>query len=315
MIITNAGRNAVAAALANNTPITVTEIAFGTADRFPTGGESALTSEVLRKAVLTHGVTEDGKSFFDARLEAEDGPFVLYEIGLFDAAGTLLFIGRIEGFNKLVMLDQPVTLDMRVYVLTSQFQNVVVQIDTSFAFVPAARTITASGGLSGGGDLSQDRELSLDFGSLDLAVAGAVDLTEDTLVLYDASEQAFRALNMDVLAQATLGTAHFATAAAEEIAGKARWLLKSAAYTASPGDRVAADVSGSAWQLDLPAAPEAGDSVIISVVDGDVTTNNLTIDGNGATVMGDATLAIDTAIGSVPATILLVFTGSEWRIA
>ncbi|MBQ4826553.1 phage tail protein [Leisingera sp. HS039] len=307
MIITNAGRNAVAAALANNVPITVAEIAFGTENRYPTGGETALTAEVIRKPVMNYGTTEDGKTFFDARLEADDGPFVLYEIGLFDGDGTLLFVGRIEGFNKLVMADQPVTLDMRVYVLTSQFQNVVVQIDTSFAFVSAERKISAGNGLSGGGDLSQDRELALDFSGLGALAAAAIHLTDDTLVVWDASAAQFKSLNMDAVTEKVLGTTRFASA----LVSGGRWLLKAAAYTAKSGERIAADVSVGAWQLDLPAAPVAGDVVTVAVIDGDVTADNLTINGNGNNVQGDAALVVDVALATVP----LVFSGTEWRIA
>lgn len=311
MIITNAGRNAVAAALANNTPITVTHIAFGSADRFPTGGETALTTEVIRKAVLNYGVTEDGKTYFDARLEADDGPFVLYEIGLFDASGTLLFIGRINGFNKLVMVDQPITLDMRAYVLTSQFQNVVVQVDTSFAFVSAERRIIAGAGLTGGGDLSADRTLGLDFAALDALAAVDVHLVDDTMVIWDESAAAFKSFNMDAIGETIFATQRFVDA----LSVRGRWLLKSAAYTAKAGERIAADVTGGAWTLTLPAVPEPGDTVTVAVIDGDVAANNLTVAGGGNDVMGDTDLVIDVAIEAVPATVPLVFNGSEWRIA
>lgn len=188
MLITNAGQSAVAQALADGTPITVTEVAFGTEDRHPTGGETALTTEVVRKPVLASGV--DGqKTYFDARLEAEDGPYVLYEVGLFDDAGTLLFIGRMEGFNKLVLAEQPITLDARIYVLTSQFQNVVVQIDTSFAFVPADRRVDTAEGVTGGGDLSANRTLKLDIGTIASTMTAAeMDKDADRLAIWDADD-------------------------------------------------------------------------------------------------------------------------------
>lgn len=208
MIITTAGQNAIAQALANGSPITVAEIAFGTEDRFPTGGETALSTEVVRKPVLASGV-DDQKTYFDARLDAEDGPYVLYEVGLFDDAGTLLFIGRIEGFNKLVLTDQPVTLDARIHVLTSQFENVVVQIDTSFAFVPADRRVDTGGGLAGGGDLTENRTLTLDIGSLD-AIAGVdVDNTADTFAIRDADDGGHKSITTDELAKAVKAAAGF----------------------------------------------------------------------------------------------------------
>ena len=165
MLITNAGRQRIAGALANGETIEVAHIAFGTADRMPTGGETALTQEVVRKPVIGSGV-EGARSYFDARLEADDGPWTLYEVGVFEADGTLLFVGRLDGLDKLVIEDQPMTLDARVWVLTSQFQNVVVSVNSTFAYVPLSRNIDAGFGLGGGGALSGDVTLRLDVGEV-----------------------------------------------------------------------------------------------------------------------------------------------------
>lgn len=171
MILTTAGENAIAAALANGTPIVISEVALGTEDRYPTGGEIALTAEVERKPVLSQG-SADGKSFFDFQLGADDGPYVIFEIGLFDSNGVLMFIGRRDGFPKYVVSGEVHTVDLRVHVFTSQFQNVVVEIDTTFALVPAERELIAGNGLSGGGDLSADRTFSVSFANEATTIAG-----------------------------------------------------------------------------------------------------------------------------------------------
>jgi hypothetical protein len=80
--------------------------------------------------------------------------------------------------------------------------------------------------------------------------------------------------------------------------------------TASPYEQVAADVSGGAWTLSLPAAPAAGDWVRVAVVSGNPETNNLTVSGNGNTINGDASLIMDALYVQVS----LIFNGTEWRI-
>jgi hypothetical protein len=90
-----------------------------------------------------------------------------------------------------------------------------------------------------------------------------------------------------------------------------RWLVKSAAYTVVAGEKIAADVSGGAWTLTLPLTPVSGAVVMVSVIDGDAKTNNLTIDGNGNNIQGDTTLIYDVPL----ATVWLVYNNTEWRLA
>jgi hypothetical protein len=90
-----------------------------------------------------------------------------------------------------------------------------------------------------------------------------------------------------------------------------RWLVKSAAYTAVAGEKIAADVTAGAWTLTLPLTPVSGAVVMVSVIDGDAKTNNLTIDGNGNNIQGDTTLIYDVPL----ATVWLVYNNTEWRLA
>jgi hypothetical protein len=90
-----------------------------------------------------------------------------------------------------------------------------------------------------------------------------------------------------------------------------RWLTKSTTYTASSGEKIAADVTAGAWTLTLPPSPDSGDVVMVSVIDGDAAANNLTIDGNGNNIYGDTTLIYDVPLS----TVWLVYNNTEWRLA
>lgn len=136
----------------------------------------------------------------------------------------------------------------------------------------------------------------------------------------DAAQAALDALSGETLPisqitglQAALDEKAGAAQVSEAITSAVKWQVKSAAYTASADEKVAADVSGGAWTLTLPASPEAGDSVEVAVTSGDPAENNLTIDGNGETISGDATLIVDAAIS--PLTLTLIYNSTEWRIS
>jgi hypothetical protein len=88
------------------------------------------------------------------------------------------------------------------------------------------------------------------------------------------------------------------------------YLIKSAAYTASAGERVAADVSGAAWTLTLPSTPAAGDLVIAAVIVGDPTVNLLTVDGNGTNIVGAATFGFD----EINVSCSFIYSGTEWKV-
>ncbi len=64
----------------------------------------------------------------------------------------------------------------------------------------------------------------------------------------------------------------------------ATWTLASTSFTATTGQKVAADVTSSAWTVYLPISPSDGDPVTVAVFRGDATTNNLTIDGSGKNI-------------------------------
>lgn len=185
MLLTQAGQNALHALIAADQPLVITEMSFGTADRNPTGGETELVAEVIRKPVVNKEVA-DGKVRFDAILERDEGPWTIYEVGLHDDAGTLIAIGRAPGLTKLVGADDEMhSLDISVSLLTSTLQNLVVEIDPQFALVPQSRQINTGAGMKGGGALSSDRDLEVDFAT----ATEAADVTNEVKVLSPATAQ------------------------------------------------------------------------------------------------------------------------------
>lgn len=162
-ILTNTGRSKEAAALANATALDIAEIAWGDGDYSPSGGETALVNETGRKAVQSTGVDPGSPNvaFFDVLLTEEEGPFTIREAGLFDVDGDLIAIAKYDpAIPKPV---DTVSALLRLMVVFSDLENMVVQIDATNAFVPAERQVNAGTGLTGGGDLSTDRTFSLDL--------------------------------------------------------------------------------------------------------------------------------------------------------
>ena len=171
-IMTQTGRNKEAAALAGGTALNITEIAWGDGDRLPGGNETTLQNEQGRKAVQGSG-TVDGAlntAFFEILLDVEEGPFVIREAGLFDADGDMIAVAHYDpSVNKP---KDTVSAVLRIHVLFSDLQNLILQVVSTNAFVPTERTITAGTGLSGGGALSADRSLSVDFATSAETLAG-----------------------------------------------------------------------------------------------------------------------------------------------
>lgn len=171
-ILTNTGRNKEAAALANGTPLTVTQMAWGDSARVPSGGEVALQNEQGRKPVQASGLVPNANNtaFFDIFLDENEGPFTIREVGLFDADGDMIGIAH---FDPAVAKPlNTVTALIRVHVLFSDLENLVLKIQSVNAFVPAERRIDTGNGLTGGGDLSANRTLAADFATTAEARAG-----------------------------------------------------------------------------------------------------------------------------------------------
>ncbi|KIC42242.1 hypothetical protein RA27_02310 [Ruegeria sp. ANG-R] len=172
--MTLVGRNKEAAALANGTPLTITEIAWGDGDNVPNGGETELINELGRKGIQGSGSVPEAlnTAFFEILLDVEEGPFVIREAGLFDSDGDLIAICYYDPpVNKP---KDTVSALMRIHVVFSDLQNLILQVVGTDAYVPVERLISAGSGLLGGGDMGDDRSLAVDFASVAEARAGAI---------------------------------------------------------------------------------------------------------------------------------------------
>jgi hypothetical protein len=185
-MLTNVGRNKEAAALANGTALAISALAWGAGDRIPGGGETTLEDELGRKPVTRRGLTDGSPdtAFFEVLLAESEGPYVIREAGLFDDDGDMIAIARYDpAVNK--PLDT-VSAILRINVLFSDLENLVIQIDNATSYVPGERELIVGDGLTGGGDLSEDRTLAVTFATEAEALAGASSVKVMSPVLVEA---------------------------------------------------------------------------------------------------------------------------------
>ncbi|WP_299773127.1 phage tail protein [uncultured Tateyamaria sp.] len=160
-MLTNVGRNKEAAALANATALDIAEIAWGDGKRIPAGGETALENEQGRKPVAGQGITNGAPNaaFFEVLLAESEGPYIIREAGIFDVDGDLIAVAHYDPpVNKPL---NTVSAHLRINVVFTDLENLIIKIDDSTAFVPVQRTLTAGTGLVGGGNLTADRTIAL----------------------------------------------------------------------------------------------------------------------------------------------------------
>ncbi len=172
-LLTNTGRNKEAAALANGTALSIAEIAWGDGNYAPSGGEIALVNELGRKPVQDQGLPDGAlnTAYFEILLTEAEGPFVIHEAGLFDDDGDLIAIVKYDPpVNKP---KDTVSAILRINVVFSDLENLILKIDATTAFVPAIRKVDTGNGLTGGGSLENDLLIDLDMVALStLLLAG-----------------------------------------------------------------------------------------------------------------------------------------------
>ena len=86
------------------------------------------------------------------------------------------------------------------------------------------------------------------------------------------------------------------------------WIEKSGNYTASDGDNIFVDTSGTAVTITLPASPSIGNQVKIIDSHGTSGTNAITVARNGSKIQGATS---DLTISTNRAAIALVFYDSD----
>lgn len=172
--LTQAGSAAHAAALANETPLAIASIAWGTDASPITGAETQLRAETGRAQVVAHRDLGGGKALFRIVWGATDGPYAgVRELGLIASDGTLIAIGVYPSdLNKLA--GEVITVNF--VVAFGAGGSLAITLEGG-ALVPVERLVNTGDGLSGGGDLSADRTFSLDFASEAEAIAGVSEVT------------------------------------------------------------------------------------------------------------------------------------------
>jgi len=92
--------------------------------------------------------------------------------------------------------------------------------------------------------------------------------------------------------------------------GTNAWRIVSTNFTINAGDRIAVNTSGGTVTGTLPATPLSGTMVTLGDLNSTWNINNLTINGNGNTILGDSTL-----VCNVPTKLLTLFyTGTNWSV-
>lgn len=131
-IVTVVGRNKEAAKTAVNQPMVFTEIALGSGDRYPAGGETELEAEVYRAEITGSGVEagEPNAVWFDLYVAADVATFYAQEIGLFDEDGVLYALSRFDqpvpkfGPDSTALSDNT----FRIVVIFADTENIVVRL-------------------------------------------------------------------------------------------------------------------------------------------------------------------------------------------
>ncbi|UXM94323.1 phage tail protein [Bartonella sp. HY329] len=144
-LMTTKGRAKEAAALASGTSINISHIAIGSGETVPSGGETKLYREVLRKAISGNGLVagSENTAYFDIFLNASEGPFTIREAGLLDDEGDLIAIAYYDPpINKPVPTSgQTVEGIIRIEVAFSNIANITIKVDPSLN-VPLQRLTT-----------------------------------------------------------------------------------------------------------------------------------------------------------------------------
>jgi hypothetical protein len=89
------------------------------------------------------------------------------------------------------------------------------------------------------------------------------------------------------------------------------WIVKTTTYTAVSKDAIAADTSGGAFTITLPATPVSGDSITIADSGHSFNTNNLTIARNGSTI---ETQSQDLVVDIANVIVSFIYNGTTWKV-
>lgn len=88
------------------------------------------------------------------------------------------------------------------------------------------------------------------------------------------------------------------------------WRIETTNFTISAGDRIAVNTTSAPVTGTLPSAPAVGSMITLGDAGNFWATNNLTINGNGQTILGDSLLICDTSSKLV----VLFYNGTSWSV-
>ncbi len=179
--LTNAGRAAAYEAETHSINVQITDVAFGTAKydaQVAAPAKTALTTEVARFPLIGGGINNGVLRFttiFTPTISAD-----AFEIGLFLNDGTLFAVAAITGTEPLLQLVNGITGIITLGVALADIgSNITVSVDANSPiavvlmnqhiensdphpqYLKKVTTITAGAGLTGGGDLSGNRTITL----------------------------------------------------------------------------------------------------------------------------------------------------------
>lgn len=192
---TLAGKAKIAAAVAGGPALNITHMAVGDGNGqlvTPLETQAALVHEVWRGAVtsVTRDPVHTNQVVVLATIPLEAGPFMVRELGLYDAAGTLIAVGSVPQVEKTALSQgSGQTLDLTFILVVDTAAQLTIILDakpqadwdeedtSSLAYIrnkpeipgiPAGlvhedRIIETRKGLTGGGDLSEDRIHDIDW--------------------------------------------------------------------------------------------------------------------------------------------------------
>lgn len=140
-VLTNAGLAAIANAALTESSVEITEVAVGSGEGLPVQSLTALRDEVWRGPVtrLARSPSDPTVIQCETRIPPDEGGWIVREIGMFDADGTLIAIGNLPDSYKPV-LESGSTKDMllRMYIQNSNADVVTVKIDPAIIMASQA---------------------------------------------------------------------------------------------------------------------------------------------------------------------------------
>ncbi|MGE4169148.1 MAG: phage tail protein [Candidatus Margulisiibacteriota bacterium] len=134
-ILTTAGLAKIANAIATSTPIQITQMALGDGNGSiptPNASQTALVHQVYREDLSQLITDPDNPAYAIAELivPAEDGPFTVRELGLYDSSNTLIAVGNFPTTYKPVASEGSVRdLVIRMVIDVENASSVTITID------------------------------------------------------------------------------------------------------------------------------------------------------------------------------------------